>query len=188
MNGTVSDDAFKDYRDRGATLAFNSGYDFVAKAYDCCLNFPTTPDGAHVPEAEVISNLISLFRSEGKSYSEAMKLGSEYCFTDLVSVAVAEDDPDTIYAARVSRPMFALVGDGECFIASCEFAFPEEIVGARFSLPVLNVCEITKSGVRITSDRIGIEPVSEVTPRSFALGMELVCDFLKKKRPQHIAC
>ena len=181
LNGTISFDKYSDHRDKTAQLANNAGYEYVAKCYDGCKTFPTLADGAHVPEGEQIAHLVAMYKRQGYDYSEALKLACEGGFTEMVSVMLTANDPERIRVGRISRPMHALVGDGECFIATCEYAFPNDVGGVRFPLPTLNVCEICASGVTVTGNRINVEPVADITPRSYFLGMELIEGFLKEK-------
>lgn len=182
LNGTVENDKYYDLRAKTAQMAEAAGYGYVAKAYDCCKCFPELSDGAHVPEGEQIAHLTAMYKKEGKSYTEAFKLAVEGGYTDLVAVMLTANDPDKIRACRISRPMVACVCEGESFIASCEYAFGEDIGGTKFSLPALSVCEIKNDGVTVTGERVGIEPVAEPTPRTYALGMELLSAFLKEQK------
>ncbi len=182
LNGTIAEDKYYQHRAETASLAESAGYEYIAKAYDCCKTFPELSDGAHVPEGEHIAHLTAMYKREGKDYSEAFRLAVEGGYTDAVAVMLTANDPEKIRACRISRPMVACVGDGECFIASCEYAFDETMAGARFSLPVLSVCEISSSGVFVTGERVSIEPVAEPTPGTYALGMELVTEFLKEQK------
>ena len=178
LNGTISQDKFAEQRNRSTQKAADAGYEFIAKYKDCCLNFPEF-DGGHVPEGEQIAHLTAMYRKAGYSYTEAFRLAVDDGFTEMVAVMLTTNDPDKIRIARISRPMFALVGDGECFIASCEYAFPEDVRGARFSLPVLNVCEMTRDGITVTKERLISEEVAEPTPKSYELGMKLIKEHLR---------
>lgn len=182
LNGTIEIDKYYNHRKETTILAEKAGYEYIARAYDSCKSFPELSDGGHTPEGEQIAHLTAMYRKEGNSYTKAFRLAVEGGYTDLVGVMLTANDPDVIRACRITRPMVACVGEGETFIASCEYAFGNDISGTKFSLPALAVCEITKGGVKVTDEKVGIEPVAEPTPRTYALGMELISGFLREQK------
>lgn len=120
---------------------------------------------------------------QGKSITQAFALSSTRMFADNVSVMINEHMSDKFFACRISRPMMAATENGETYIATTRFAFPDEVnKGEVFSLPLMHVCEITRDGVKITADRIQRDHVCEVTPYAYHEAYERIVNELRGKK------
>ena len=76
--------------------------------------------------------------------------------------------------------MEAIVEKGACYIATSRFGFPENLTGTHFSLPLLHSCIITREGVKVTGERVDYEPVSDMTPYTYAEGYRRIEELLRK--------
>lgn len=147
------------------------------------------PEGKHpnwnghcVNVGELRVNLVDYYIKQGKPVSEALALTCTRMFTDNVSVILSEAEPDKVFACRACRPMSAVMAGGETYIASTRHAFPKEAQGEVFPLPLMHVCEITRDGVKITSDRIYRENVCEVTPYAYHEAYDRIVAELRGKK------
>ena len=144
-------------------------------------SYPTLSSGETVAVGEAFVNFFEDRVSAGLSHEEAMSLASETFYMDLVSVLITCDAPDRIYAQRVSTPMNCVIGEGETYIATSRFAFPDALQERSFSLPLANVCIIERGKMTVTDVRHGGESVSQITPKVFAEGYARIEALLKEK-------
>ncbi len=180
MNGTLKrGDRYTERRDRAARLTEERGYGYVAKNYDGGVNYPLLSDGAHVPAGELAAHLTAMYHAEGQDFTEAFARAIEDGFTDYVGVMISARDPEKIRVCKVSRPMSILMGDGEMFIASTPVAFKNQPKGNIFTLPALQVCEITKDGLFVTGRRINVEEVAPIMPETYVKAAEIMLPCLK---------
>ena len=131
------------------------------------ITYPRLSDGRTVAVGEAFVNFFEDRVASGLSHVEAMSLATETFYMDLVSVLITADTPDCIYAQRVSTPMNCVIGDGECYLATCRFAFPDALQEKSVSLPLENVCVIRRDGLTVTGVRHHGERVCEITPKVF---------------------
>ena len=182
MNGTLKrGDKYSDLRDKTARLTEERGYTYAAKTKDGFENYALLSDGSHVPAGEHAAHLTAMYKADGYSYTEAFAKAIEDSYSDLVGVMITANEPDKIWVGKVSRPMNALVGDGEVFIASAEFAFDGVAEGNFFTLPPLNICEITAEGVKITNTTISTEKIAPITPDALIKAREIMCSLMREK-------
>ncbi len=180
MNGTLKrGDKYTERRDASARLTEERGYEYVAKNYDGGINYSVLSDGAHVPAGEHAAHLTAMFHAEGLDYTEAFARAIEDGFTDYVGVMLTSHDPEKIRVCKVSRPMNIMIGNGEVFIASAEVAFKNQPKGNIFTLPPLQVCEITKNGLTLTDRHINVEEISPITPAAYVKATEIMLPYLK---------
>ena len=179
QNGDVYFDKYSEGRTAAAIKAEKRGYKYVARGFGNSA-YPHLSDGSFTPIAEAAAHLTAMYKADGLSYSEALARASDDEFSQLVSVMLTANDPDTIRVLRITSAMHALVGDGETFIATCPYAFDEGIYAPSFCLPELSVCEITREGVKVTGHRVRTEPIAPPTARTYALATGLVEIFLKE--------
>ncbi len=143
--------------------------------------YPTLASGETVAVGEAFVNYFEDRVAAGLSHEEAMCRATETFYMDLVSVLITEDAPDRIYAQRVSTPMNCVIGEGECYIATSRFAFPDALQDKSFALPLENVCILTADGLTVTNKRHGGERVCEITPKVFAEGYQQIEALLEEK-------
>jgi len=161
------------------------GCEFRDGAYIEKSGFPQAKDGKFVSCVEVRMNLINKYIKEGKSTTEAMAMMAAEMYTDSVQVLLNRETPDKIYALRTTRPMAALLADGETYIATTRLAFPEDIDAEVMQLPVMYACEISADGVKITKDKMtGCEDVAEPTAYTFAEGYNRIVKLLTGKKDE----
>ena len=131
-------------------------------------SYPTLSSGETVAVGEAFVNFFEDRVNAGLSHEAAMSLASETFYMDLVSVLITADAPDRIYAQRVSTPMNYAIGEGETYIATSRFAFPDALQEKSMSLPLANVCIIERGQVTVTDVCHQGEKVAEITPKVFA--------------------
>ena len=174
--------AFAKGWDEAVDELLDNGYFFRTEKYNPNNESPKRANGRFVMPPEVRVNLIDYYMKQGKSITEAFALSSTRMFADNVSVMINQNVPDKFFACRVSRPMCAVMSGGETYIATTRFAFPKEAVGEVFSLPLMHVCEITRDGVKITSDRIHRENVCPITPYAYHEAYDRIVTELRGKK------
>ena len=69
---------------------------------------------------------------------------------ELVTLSVHARLPDTITVGRITRPMTVALGDGETFLCTNQFGFPEEIQEKPYlHIPPTTMARITPDGVKL---------------------------------------
>ena len=99
-----------------------------------------------------------------EALAEATKAMHERIPIDNITVGVHADLPDTITVCTVSRPMSVLEAEGECYLASCAIAFPEDVKGKVTHLPQCSLSQVTPKGLELLAtklDGVRCEPVTE---------------------------
>ena len=150
------------------------------------------PEGKHpnyngkcVGVGELRVNLTDYYIKQGKSVSEALANTCTRVFTDNVTVILSEAEPDKVFACRACRPMYAVTTKGETYIATTRFAFSDELNQEEvFSLPLMHVCEVSREGLKITSDRIRRDKVCDVTPYAYHEAYDRIVKELAARHPE----
>lgn len=182
-NGTGRAKGYKEKSQEVCTFLENEGYNFRDRAFVEDAFFPKLKDGSHVSCVEVRANYVDYKIKQGQTISAALASVLSEMYTDNVSVLLNLAEPEKIFALRVTRPMAVLLGEGETYMATTRFAFPEASSGEVMQLPLHRVCEITQNGVKITDDKLqGCEEVCEVTPYAYSEGYRRISDMLRGKK------
>ena len=147
-------------------LLLSKGYTFHEIVNDT-FTPPHLPNGGHIFPPEVRLALVNMYVDEGRSFTEALALSCSHMYADNATVVISEQQPDSFFAMRTSRPLLSLEEKGEIYIATSRYAFDEEKAELAQYLPLHQACEITRSGVRISDDKITVEPVAQITPQIF---------------------
>jgi len=126
--------------------------------------------------------LVDHYMKQGDSITAALAKSCDHVYTDNVSVMIHQDTPNSIYALRTTRPMNVILENGEAYMATTRFAFPETLKNEPVMLPLAYACEITKEGIRISPDKMQAEPVSEMTPYTYAEAYKRFEALLKSQR------
>ena len=176
-NGIFIKTPYTYQHNEAVNLLLSKGYQFQQTQG---INFkpPHLPDGQHIFPLEVRLALVNMYVNEGKSFTEALALSSSHMFADNATVVISEQQPDSIFAIRTTRPLLALVENGETYVATSRYAFDQEKADLAEYLPLQRSCEITRSGVRITEDKITVEPTAEITEKVFQKGYDHICKML----------
>lgn len=114
--------------------------------------------------------LIDYYLRQGRAITEAMALACQHMYSDNVTVMINQNYPDKIFALRTTRPMQALLENGEMYMATTRFAFPEELKNQPEMLPLHHACELDKNGITVAEHKIDLEPVAEMTPYTYEEG------------------
>ena len=160
-------DKYAPTRSEAAQFAASLGYRFESERENPHGNHPMLKNGNFVHGPEVRVHLLHHFLREGLSMAEAAAKVIGMFYADNVMVMLQKDEPDRIYALRTARPMTALIGKGEAFLATTRFAYPEDMADAAVDLPLHYACYITKDGLTVTGHKADGEPVNHVTPRAY---------------------
>jgi glucosamine--fructose-6-phosphate aminotransferase (isomerizing) len=99
-------------------------------------------------DTEVIPNLIDFYCRQMNSFEKAFKSALNDVRGAYSIVAVTANDPDTLYAARLSSPLVVGVGKGENFLASDASAIMEHTKQVIY-LEDYDVAVITQKEVKI---------------------------------------
>lgn len=139
-------------------------------------------DGRAIHGAECTLHLVDYYYKQGKTIREAMAIANSRMYTDMVTVMINQEYPDSIFALRHTRSMEAVMEKGETYMATTRFAFPEELKNEPIMLPLHHVCELSKDGIRICKEKMDMEPVSEMTPYTYAEGYRRLEALLKSEK------
>ena len=190
-NGTTAGDFRAEKRRQVARLLEEEGYKFPFEVFTENPNALTLANGNGVSLGDVIVNRVDSHMRKGLEFEAALAATASEVFGERVSVVMNADVPDRICVARQTRPMEALIGKGECYIATSRFGFPEEVAGTAMTLPTLRICTVQKDGVHITTHAIEgelVDGVCEITPQTYRKAYEMIEGFLlgKKENPVNL--
>ena len=126
--------------------------------------------------------LMDYYMKRGLSITEAMAKSCDHVYTDNVSVVVNQNYPDSIFVTRTTRPMNVILENGEAYIATTRYAFPEHLQTEPVMLPLAYACEVKKDGIHISAHRMQLEPVMEMTAYTYAEGYRRIEALLKSDK------
>ena len=167
---------------KAVDLLVDGGYTFRTEVDNPKGESPKRANGRFVNPPEVRVNLVSHYLKQGKTLTEALAASCTHMYSDNVSVLMNALQPDTIFACRTTRPMNVLVGSGETLLSTTPLAFPNDVSGEAYPLPLMYVCAVSAKGMTITSDRIDRETPSAVTPLVHQKALPRVCALLQGKK------
>lgn len=135
-----------------------------------------TPDGAYVHGTEVRTKYVAyLMKEKGLSMDDAMVEMVNERGADMVMVGVKRDDDKCIRVCRVTRPMVAAICDGETYIATTRFAFPEDIKPRSIvNLPPNTLTEVYAGYIKITDKHSENTGVEDLTPLMYKIAYERI--------------
>ena len=165
-NGTIPKDELMFKRNDIANMLYEKGYDFISKQSADKKAFPVLKSGEAVSSCEVTVNLAAYYLKEGYSWDDAVAVATRDTYCENVNVMINKDC-DYISVCRTTRPMEVMLANGESYIASTRFAFPDDISGDMYSLPVLRTCKIEKGSYTVTSSKVECDGVCEITPLTY---------------------
>ncbi len=131
--------------------------------------YPQLSDGRYVAYGEVVAKTVEQIRKDvGLSYEEALADASSKLFSDVVNVLVSANSPENIYVTRISRPMNIMASEGECYISTSQFGFPD-IKNVKYikSLPQMRSCIINKDGFINTDHTVSGGTVTDYTQKEY---------------------
>lgn len=178
LNGVIATDNLLEKRNMIADWVADKGYSFKSYHEAEESSFPKLSSGGYVVSGEVMVNLVEIYMKEGMSLPEAHAKAASQMYSERVSVSISADTPDTISVCRITRPMEIMLADGETYIASTRFGFPEIDGAAMMSLPHLMACDVTKDGFKITKNKIEGDPVPEISPLSYKIAYEKMVEMM----------
>jgi len=167
---------------KAVDLLVDNGYVFRTETENPKGESPKRANGRFVNPPEVRVNLISYYLMQGKTPAEALAASCTHMYSDNVSVMMNLSQPDTIFACRTTRPMNVLIGEGETLLSTTPLAFPDNIPGEAYPLPLMYVCAVSAKGMTITADRIDRDTPSAVTPLVQQKALPRVCALLQGKK------
>lgn len=124
--------------------------------------------GKHVSPAEARVYLVEHYMRQGKTITQALALACAHMYSDNATVLLSESHPDSIFALRTTRSLTAYMEGGETYLSTARFGMPEGMGEKAMDLPLFYACELSREGIRITSDKMEAEPVSEMTPYTYS--------------------
>ncbi len=183
-NGTRPNAVHQPRWDEIADLLDKAGYQFRVRypnPKDMHIKIPRT--GERLAAVEIIAHYMDYLMHQGLSLEEAMAKEADELLGEHVHVAVHKDRPDSIFVLRQTRSIVAIMEEGETYLATCRFAFPEELKNDAIDLPLLKVCELGREGVRITPYGITKDRTSPVTPKSYKEAYTFIEEMLQGGTP-----
>ena len=143
---------------------------------------PYLSDGRTILGPELRVLLLEEYLKQGLTTAQALaRIGAEV-YGDNVTVSLGEYDPESIWVLRTSRPMVAVTDGGESYIATARFGLPDALRERAYSLPLFQPCRVRRDGVTVTPERMDAEPVSDLTPYSYAEGYRRVEEMLRSEK------
>jgi len=138
--------------------------------------YPQLSDGRYVAYGETVAKTVEHIRKKvGLGYAEALADASSKLFSDVVNVLLSANSPDSIYVTRLSRPMNIMAADGECYISTSQFGFPEvENMKYMESLPAMRSCIINKDGFIATDYCVSSGTLEEYTAEEYNKAKEIL--------------
>ncbi len=187
-NGNTPPNHYSYLTDNTLELLEKEGFKFTTEMEGKKEGFPSLSNGNAVSPAEGRVHLVDYYLKKGLCMEEAMARCSDEMYADNVFLTLSLDAPDRISALRTTRPMNILLGDGETFLATTTFGFPDDVEGEIMALPLMHVCSVTNEGFTVTKHRIRTERVAEVNPRAYALAYNGLTEFLltRKDNPVYL--
>lgn len=173
-NGTTPKDDLIPRREAVGRMLLDNGFDFYTRFKDDASTFPLLQDGYRVAAAEILTNYIQYFMDKGDSFEKAIAKANNDMFAERVCVTISADDESKINVCRITRPMELMIAEGECYVATTRFGFPEYVEGDVVTFPTCRVCSVTKNGVEFTENAVDFEPVSEITPNTYRKAYEKI--------------
>lgn len=181
-NGTSGNLTHVHLRDASTHWLEDLGYEFFSRTPNLGNQHPMAKNGDRVHPPEVRTYLIQEYLKQGKTFAEAMALAGNDMYGDSVAVAVTVEEPDKIFAIRTTRPMCAIMSGSESYLSTTRFAFPEEVTGECFQLPLMHSCALSRDGLTIFKERICVEDVCNVTPYAYREGYDRIVSLLQGKK------
>lgn len=189
-NGYTPRNQYSYLTDNVITLLEEKGFKFSTEMPFPKDGFPSLKNGHAVSPAEARVHLTDYYIKElGLNMEDAMIKCSEEMFADNVYMTLSADYPDSISALRTTRPMNALLADGEVYLSTTVVGFPENVKGNIMSLPIFHVCTVTCDCIRIGSKSMHpVESVCEITPGAYIKAYDAVVEFLggKEENPPYL--
>lgn len=182
-NGTTPVCRYCDQWDQMADLLEENGYSFVQRTPGLHESPKLSSNGDNISPAEMRVLLIDFYMKQGMSVTAAMAKACADMYSDNASIMINQNYPDSIFVLRTTRPVCAVLENGEAYIATTNFGFPEELTNEPMMLPLFHTCVVSHDGIRITGDKMNIEPVSEMTPYTYAEGYKRFEAMLKAGKP-----
>ena len=184
-NGTGTKPQFIPRKEAIAEMLLENGFDFVTRFKDDESNYPKLKDGDRVSVVDIMSNLTQFNVDKGMECAEAFAAAANNLTAERVYGMLCADEPDCLTFCRITRPMEVLVADGESYVATARFGFPEDVKGTVHSLPVLRACKVKKGRVELTPYVVESEKVAEITPATYVKAYKRIEEMLKggKEKP-----
>lgn len=166
----------------------DNGYQFRGEMFVDDPYLPLLRNGARISSVEVRLNSVHHYHKHlGMSIPAAMARVDSEMYKDGVLGIMSLDTPDRLYFLRTSRPLTTLKAEDGMYMASCRFAFPEDLEGEVRQLPVMHPCEVFKEKIVVSEEKIQGEEVSEITEYTFSEGYRRISELLsgKEDAPLH---
>ena len=168
-NGTTPMTKYSPNWSEAVNMLDADGYRFVHEGETDAVAHPRlNRTGNHVSPAEARVFLVEYYMARGKSITQALALACKHMYSDNVTVLISESHPDSIYALRTTRPLTAVMENGETYLATTRFGMPDGLGEKAFDLPLFYACRIGRDGITVTPDKLDAEPVAEMTPYTYA--------------------
>lgn len=165
-----------------ALMLEEKGYSFYTRKPPVCgVTYPQLSDGSPIFCLEMFVNLVEEYTREGMTFDDAVLRANDEHVGERVTVMLNSLDPSSIRVMRHSRPMEALVADGETYIATTRFAFPEDVTGDVMTLPVLRTAKVYAGRVEISKNKMKNLNTPEITPLTYRLCYDRVVEMLREK-------
>lgn len=167
-NGTTPITKYSEGWSKAADMLDAEGYQFIHQT-DAYRKHPYLSRNSHsVSPAEARVYLVEHYMAEGKTIPQAMALACAHMYSDNAAVLISEKHPDSFFALRTTRALVAVMEQGETYMATTRFGLPEDLADRAMDLPLFYACELGRQGIRITADKMNMEPVAEMTPYTYA--------------------
>ncbi|MBQ4528641.1 MAG: hypothetical protein II998_11295 [Clostridia bacterium] len=179
-NGTTPpDEELAARRDRIVNDLYNKGYRFYTQFKAESSHFPRLDNGDFVSALEVVANQCQEYITHGYDPIHAQTKALDDMYSERVGCMINADDPNYIGVCRLSRPMEILMCGTESYIATTRFAFPENVSGDAYSLPVQHACKVTSKGFEVLPYKALTDTVAEISPVTYIKAYARIEEMLK---------
>jgi glucosamine--fructose-6-phosphate aminotransferase (isomerizing) len=127
-------------------------------------------------DTEVIPQLIDYYRKQLKDFYKAFKATLQDLKGAYAIAALQAEDPDTIYAARLSSPLIIGIGENENFLASDPMAIMEHTKKVIY-LNDYEVAVITQNDVKLHNIKHDIDVKRQAEQLDFDIQSALLGDY-----------
>ncbi len=169
-NGTTPKTQYTHLWDEASQMLVDEGYQFLTESPTLKGPYPVLKNGNKVFPVETRSYLVDYYLKKGLSPFEALAKTSDFMYSDNVSAFISADFPDRFFVLRTTRPSCVVMEEGETYMATCRWAFPEELKNDPFMLPLFHPCGIGCDGIEVSAIQMEGEPVAEMTPFTYKEG------------------
>lgn len=182
LNGTGVIDNHTPIRNQTVDSLEKDGYYFRSARFAEKDGYPQLSTGEYVATGEGYAHFVNRSMKSGLSFEESLANAATAFYGEHVTVALNLDNPDSLNVCRITRPMYAMFADGETYIATTRFAFPNIPTAESISLPVGKVCGLSSFGLTVHPLKVEGPKPCDLTPHMYDVAYKRFEEMLTGKK------